>query len=174
MHKIAIALVLAAASFAASADSRYWGASENVATTSFNSGIDLLVVFMPETGCNDAVFAIAGNNAISELAVNIDGEIYTGSLDASNRLSRGVGFVASDSFLYALKSGYEAYLVTDQGSLGMTLNGSAAAINSAWRYCEATVNATYNRTLRANIAPSPITPSPRATMTTVEAPFVRF
>ena len=135
IHSIAALLLTIA--FAAQAESR-WSVkhSENAAVTYFPNGIVVGVLFHESTNCHNASLIIYGNGYIDGVAINIDGELFTSDNGPDLKHSEGVGFTdISADFLSALKHGHRAYIVTDEGDLKMSLQGSAAAINEAWETC---------------------------------------
>ena len=137
-----VAALLLTISFAAQANS-YWSVNYeyNVAETSFDNGIAVAVMFYKSTGCNEAGLLIKGNGTISNLIVVIDGETFTNS-DGRPGFTHdnGVAYDINDDFLHALKHGNHAAIVTNRGTITMSLQGSAKAINQAWQACLANLN----------------------------------
>ena len=113
----------------------YW--TGTVASTDFRHGISLNVLFLTESGCNDAVFVLTGNDRIASMSFTIDGHAYNSvAVDAEYIDDTPVaGFVLSDAALYDLKNGNHLTLDTNVGRLEAGLSGSALAFNNAYGNC---------------------------------------
>lgn len=137
----ALAAGLVAASASTSAAS-YWSTVGYSATTSFDSGVEVAVMFLPDFGCHEAIFAVLGNSKIGAMRFTIDGRPFN-LISPESGVASGVpytGFVLSSAGLRSLKKGMRLYLETDEGNLSVSLAGSASAFNRAWRHCEAIAN----------------------------------
>ncbi|KAA6182744.1 hypothetical protein F2Q65_17380 [Thiohalocapsa marina] len=115
-----------------------WAWSDNVASTYFEHGIGLAVVFMPEQGCHDAFFAISGNDTLDSLSFTIDGAPYNPVAVDPFYVGEGLplaGFLLSKQALYDLKNGSVLRIDSNVGSLSASLSGSALAFNHAYGNC---------------------------------------
>ncbi|NBC47154.1 MAG: hypothetical protein GVY22_04005 [Gammaproteobacteria bacterium] len=92
------------------------------------------ISFAPASGCNRTQLLVTGNEAISSISLDVDGVISEPK--AVTRTPDGIYIDLTKNQLQGLKNGSNAALITDQGYITMTLNGSAKAINGAWRNCE--------------------------------------
>ena len=113
----------------------YW--TGTVASTDFRHGITLNVHFIPETGCDDALFVLTGNDEVTSMSFTIDGQAYN-SVAVDRDYIDGLpvaGFVLSNAALYDLKHGYNLTLDTNAGRLEAELSGSAFAFNNAYGNC---------------------------------------
>lgn len=109
-----------------------------IAATDFKHGISLNVLFLPQSGCNDALFMLKGNDQITRMTFTIDGHGYNGVAVEREYLDDGapvVGFVLSDAAVYDLKHGYRLVIDTNAGRLNTDLSGSALAFNNAYQNC---------------------------------------
>lgn len=55
-----------------------WNWNRNIASTDFNNGISLRVLFASDADCNDAYFGLAGNDQITSVRFIIDTNTYNG------------------------------------------------------------------------------------------------
>ena len=116
----------------------HWSWNGPIASTDFNHGISLNVLFVPESGCNDALFVLKGNEQVRSLSFTIDGQGYHSVAVESEYLDDGqpvVGFVLSEAAVYDLKHGYRLIIDTNAGRLNTDLSGSALAFNNAYQNC---------------------------------------
>ncbi|QVL48307.1 MAG: hypothetical protein KFB96_22240 [Thiocapsa sp.] len=114
-----------------------WNWNRNIASTEFNNGISLRVIFASDADCNDAYFALAGNDQITSVRFIIDTNTYNG-VDVEPFYVEGtplVAFTLSDKAVYDLKHGNRLRIDTNVGSLMVDLSGSALAFNNAYRNC---------------------------------------
>ena len=145
-HRVLVALLLAGALLSGGVSAQtlvehgskglwYW--SGNIASTDFKNGLSLRVVFAPDSGCNDAYFGLTGNDQITSLRFTIDASSYNGvSVEPIYVEDMPVvAFVLSDAAVYDLKHGNRLRIDTDEGSLFVSLSGSALAFNNAYRNC---------------------------------------
>jgi hypothetical protein len=117
----------------------YWNGV--IAATDFKHGLSLKVLFMPESGCNDALFVLTGNDQITAMRFTVDGHGYN-SVAVEHEYVDDVpmvGFVLSDSALYDLKHGYRLTIDTDAGQLVASLSGTALAFNNAYGNCQSLI-----------------------------------
>lgn len=129
-----ILCLLLSPALADSGRSGSWIWDAYVAFTQFRNGINIGIAFIPASQCNRAQLLITGNDKIAEIALDVDG---VGSEPMTvTRTADGVHIDLEKLQLQRLKTGSNAALLTDQGSLTITLEGSAKAINEAWRNCE--------------------------------------
>jgi hypothetical protein len=113
----------------------YWDGM--VAATDFRHGLSLKVLFVPGSGCDDALFMLTGNDQITRMRFTIDGQGYN-SVAVEREYLDGtpvVGFVLSDAAVYDLKNGYRLTIDTNAGRLDAELSGSAKAFNHAYGNC---------------------------------------
>ena len=114
-----------------------WNWNRNIASTDFNNGISLRVLFASDADCNDAYFGLAGNDQITSVRFIIDSNTYNG-VDVEPFYVEGTPLVAfnlSDNAVYDLKHGNRLRIDTNVGSLMVDLSGSALAFNNAYRNC---------------------------------------
>lgn len=142
-QQITLPAVLAAAigCTAVNAGGSYWSTDGLMASTSFDTGVHVAVMFPQETGCHAALFAVLGNNRIDAMRFTIDGRPFNLVLPVKDR-ALGVpysGFVLSKDGLRGLQRGARLFLETDEGSLSVSLSGSADAFTRAWSNCRAKV-----------------------------------
>lgn len=115
-----------------------WGWNDNIASTVFKHGITLFVAFVPEQQCQNAVFAIGGNDELTSISFTIDGSSYDVVKVDPVYVDDGValaGFVLSKQALYDLKNGDALRIDTNVGNLSASLSGSAYAFNQAYGNC---------------------------------------
>ena len=116
-----------------------WRWVEYAAFTRFESGIDISVSFIPASNCNRALLLISGNEEISRVSLDVD--LTTSDPVSVTRVKGGVYMGITIDQIELLKTGSNAALITDQGILTMSLDGSAKAINGAWQNCKAIAKA---------------------------------
>lgn len=123
-----------------------WSWDEWLAFTRFSNGIAIGISFIPGSNCDKALLLISGNDAISRISLDVDLTTFA-PIDVT-RTADAVYIELTQSQLKLLKSGSNAALITDQGILTMTLNGSAKAINGAWSNCKMIAETGLQRTPR--------------------------
>lgn len=105
-------------------------------------------------GCHEAQLIVFGNADITTLGLIVDETNY-GSVDAYDAGNGLMMATAGPGALRGLKYGKRAGVITDQGSLVVGLEGSAAALNAAYAGCLAEVDRSIAEMLKP-LQPSPV------------------
>ena len=116
----------------------HWHWSGNIASTDFKNNIRISVVFVPNTGCNDALFVLVGNDEVNSMRFTIDNHRYNSLEVEPDYFDNGVPFVSfplSDAAVRQLKRGQKVTIDTNVGNLTASLSGSAVAFNNTYENC---------------------------------------
>ena len=135
MKKTALATALI---LAASATQAEWIASGIVAIANPGAPVSVGIAFDTTEQCDVAHLVIYGNADIAAMGLMVDGQSYgaVGSVEVAPGMMIAV---AGPAALRAIKTGETAAVVTDQGTLAVSLAGSSAALNAAYAACMAEV-----------------------------------
>lgn len=144
MKKTALATALILAASAAQAE---WVANGIVAVGNPGSPVLVGVSFDYTESCNVAHLFVLGNRDIERIGLVVDGASH-GSAEAVDVDDGFVVVVAGPSALRAIKYGGTAGVVTDQGSLIVDLEGSAAALDAAYAGCLLEMDKAVSRILK--------------------------
>jgi hypothetical protein len=129
--------------------SAQWQSLDYMAFANPGEPVVVGIAFNPGMGCHVADLFIIGNENILAAGVVVDSDIFP-TVAARNPLDDLIMMTLSAPALSALKTGQNAAVVTDQGTIMLTLRGSTAAINSAYAGCMAQTNPTLRPLLPSN------------------------
>lgn len=111
----------------------YWGATDNIAHSTFENGIVVAVVFDERARCNQSLLAVSGNPDIVRIGMEVDGVSY-GNVEAYMEGDLAVA-ILTERGLSAIKNGSRMTIFTDRGYLPLDLSGSSAALVTAYENC---------------------------------------
>lgn len=151
MNRAAIAIAVTLAAGPASAD---WIAQNSLAIANPGDPVLTGITFEEGDTCDSASLFILGNKDVRAISLVVDGTAY-GTAEATLYGDVAMIVTAGPGALRAIKSGTQAAVITDQGSIYINLSGSAAAMNSAYAACMRNVRESVSEYLR------PIQPSAR-------------
>ena len=98
-------------------------------------GIYLDVYYSPDDGCDVARMGIVGNPDIAIVVLGVDDELI-GNAESTYLDENVAVFMLSDLAVRKLKAGKVAVIITDQGRMVVSLEGSRLAIDRARIACQ--------------------------------------
>lgn len=125
---------------------------EGFAMQWMDTGMAVAIAFFPEERCEAAHIAVMGNGDIRAMGLLVDA-VDLGQSGVEIRDNTIALVELTKHGVQALKDGRTAFIVTDQGSLHLDLNGSRDAIDAAQAACFKTIV----RPLTPNVRPKGVT-----------------
>lgn len=117
----------------------HWSWSGNMSTTQFGSGMTLNVLYNPKLDCNSAFLILTGNDQITSVGLEIDGNSYDTINVDSKYSDDGTPFVIigiDNTLINEIKQGQQLSLATNVINLTASLEGSARAFNNSYNNCK--------------------------------------
>lgn len=140
-------MIAAAIALAAANANAEWVASGHVAIANQNAPVVVGITFDYSQNCDAAQLLVYGNAEVTVMGLVVDGTNY-GSVEAYDAGDGLMMASAGPAALRAIKHGTTAAVLTDQGTLVLSLDGSAAAMNAAYVGCLAEANEAIEHILR--------------------------